>query len=117
MPERGFRILRCAVCDFPFSDRHHTYPQSSGGSRSQVIPLCPNHHRCTHMIYRMVDAGATDEYILYFGQIHFDETFRVGFLDDLLTDYRLTKAALQLARITLSRWLVDTATNLSIEDL
>jgi len=111
MPERGFRILKCTVCGFQFSDRHHVYPQASGGSRSNVIPLCPNHHRCAHIVYRLVNAGATDEYILRFGEAYFDDAFQTGFLDDFLTDYRLTKAVLQLARRGLSRWLVEAATN------
>ena len=112
MPEHGFHIRKCAVCGFPFSHRHHVYPKSMGGSLSDTILLCPNHHRCAHMIYEMVDAGATDEYILNFGEQYFDEAFQEGFLDEMLVEYRLTKAAIQVARLGLSRWLANAATNL-----
>ncbi len=103
---RRFTVRECAVCGYKFSDNHHTYPRHRGGNHSSLIPLCPNHHRYAHMIYQMVDAGATDEYIIQFGQEFFDTAFNVQLLDDLLTDYRQTEAAMELAYGGLVRWLV-----------
>jgi len=112
MPKRHwFGRLKCTVCGFPFSDWHHVYPQAAGGKRSRVIALCPNHHRYTHMIYAMVDAGASDVYIWQFAEAHFDEAFLIGFMSNLLLEYRHTQAAMTLARTALAQWLMKAALN------
>jgi len=61
------------------------------------------------MVYAMVDADATDEYIWQFAETHFDETFVTGFLSELLGEYRQTDAIMTLARDALARWLVKAA--------
>jgi len=114
---RWFRVLRCTVCGFPFSDKHHLYPQAAGGSQSDLIPLCPNHHRSAHMLYAMVDAGATDDYIRQFAEKYFDRVFVTTLLDQLVRNYRETKDAVRLARYALSRWLVKAALSKVYDDL
>lgn len=39
----------CAVCGFPYADIHHQNGDKFDNRLSNLVPLCPNHHRLVHL--------------------------------------------------------------------
>lgn len=85
------RILLCSVCDYPFSDKHHIYPQAkdaTGFFADYKTALCPNHHRMAHVLYRLIDSQMSDERIRVFANEHFDAEFRSKAMPGLIAAYQ-----------------------------
>lgn len=81
-------IHPCQVCDYPFSDRHHIWPQSKGGKTLDTIWLCPNHHRFANLVQAMVMQQMIDEEIKRFAANHFDAAFNSSVLEFLIAQQR-----------------------------
>ena len=84
---KKFNVRRCVVCDYPFSDAHHTYPQSKGGQ--ETIFLCPNHHRFANIVQVILVTNEWfgDKKAKAFAELHFDKAFNEKILDRLIIDY------------------------------
>lgn len=48
-------MTECKFCDFEIVDIHHIIPKEFGGKNDldNLMDLCPNHHRCFHLLMRM----------------------------------------------------------------
>lgn len=84
----NIHITPCAVCDYPFSDKHHIWPQSRGGKSLPTIPLCPNHHRFANLVQAMIMQRMEDEQIKAFAYDFFDLDFNVSMLTYLIQQQR-----------------------------
>lgn len=81
-------INRCVVCEYPFSDKHHIYPQALGGSPLPTVSLCPNHHRFANLVQAMVIQCMTNEQIEAFARDYFDPLFTDRMLPWLIEEQR-----------------------------
>lgn len=76
----------CLVCGYPFSDRHHIWPQAKGGEKLPVVVLCPNHHRYANLVQALALQSVSDQEITAFAKQHFDSAFNHVLLDYLLEE-------------------------------
>lgn len=100
-------INRCVVCDYPFADRHHIWPQAKGGKTLPTMLLCPNHHRFANLMQAMVIQRMTDEQIKAFAADYFDEAFNVGALPFLIEEQRRVRPyarRVQLESLLRANW-------------
>jgi hypothetical protein len=81
-------ITPCAVCNYPFSDKHHIWPQSRGGKSLPTIALCPNHHRFANLVQAMIMQRMEDDQIKAFAYDFFDFTFNASVLTQLIEQQR-----------------------------
>jgi hypothetical protein len=80
------QMMECSVCEYPFSDAHHTIPRGRAGVRENGsgISLCPNHHRFADVVAHLVFAGVDREDIENYARHHFDQAFVNQWLDVLI---------------------------------
>lgn len=79
-------VTPCAVCDYPFSDKHHIWPQAKGGKSLPTIALCPNHHRFANLIQAMMLKALPRPMIESFAQRYFDTAFNTAMLAYLIDE-------------------------------
>jgi hypothetical protein len=79
-------IIPCFVRDYPFSDKHHIWPQAKGGKSLPTIMLCPNHHRFANLVQTMLFQGVELPQIEAFTQKHLDPQFNTKALRFLITE-------------------------------
>jgi hypothetical protein len=41
-------VSKCAFCDFPYPDVHHRDGNHKNNDPSNLVAVCPNHHRLIH---------------------------------------------------------------------
>src|SRR2546423_962614 len=82
----NFTVTPCGVCNYPFSDRHHIWPQAKGGKGLPTIELCPNHHRFANIVQVMVLQHITEVEIVAFAEQHFDAAFNENVLRYLIEE-------------------------------
>lgn len=82
---KQFKVQKCVVCDYPFSDTHHLYPQIHGGEKT--IFLCPNHHRYANMLQVIAMNSGDDGFRVAreFAIKHFDKDFNDKVLELLIS--------------------------------
>jgi hypothetical protein len=84
------RVLRCVVCDYPFSGPHHPKSVDSVGRKGnyRTVALCPNHHKFANEVQRMIFQGLEDHDIRAFAAEYFDPQFTIQLLDFLIDEQR-----------------------------
>jgi len=84
---KRFRINRCVVCGYKYSDNHHLYPRVDGGQ--ETIALCPNHHRYANMFQAVMHSGGMlgEKKAVAFALKYFDEDFNHRVLQELIAGY------------------------------
>lgn len=80
-------VTPCVVCDYPFSDKHHIWPQSKGGKALPTILLCPNHHRFANLVQVMLMREMQRGQIEAFAHKYFDIAFNTRVLALLITEH------------------------------
>lgn len=86
---KRFKINRCAVCGYKYSDNHHLYPRFDGGK--QTIALCPNHHRYANMFQAIIHSSGLlgEKKAKEFAEKNFDKDFNRKVLNELIAGYYL----------------------------
>lgn len=69
------RFRHCIVCNYPFSDSHHLYPDVLGKNNSPIVTLCPNHHRFAHIIQQKIKNCESPSAVSNFIFKNFDPVF------------------------------------------
>lgn len=87
-------INPCAVCSYPFADKHHIWPQAKGGKGLTTIALCPNHHRFANIVQVLVLQDMDKADIHIFADRYFDPQFNTTVLAYLIEEQQVLATAL-----------------------
>lgn len=74
---QSFQRRCCVVCGFPWSDRHHLRGRTNDPWNLDLLVLCPNHHRCAHILASYVRhrCSPTLDHTRSFCRENFDSEF------------------------------------------